>query len=421
MISNMNNETKTLLQKREFEALKDKHRVLLKWATGCGKSKMTIDLINHQVDPLVSGKFKHKILFVVAERAHIKNWEAEFDKWQLKRVNVCTDVCCYASLKKYKQYTYDIVVLDEGHHALAPKAYEHLTEMTQSHGSLITNVYVLSATLSSGKQDMLEDIFGKFTTSTITLKDAIQSDILSDPKVYVVAMELDDQKVNQEITVRKGDNPMVVNWEQRNKYKFKNVPYIIRCTQKQKYLWYTNEMEYWKQRYENSHNSFHHNYWVNLGSQRKRFLGEQKGDVVYSLISRLNLLKKRFVCFCASVNQANSFSQVGTISSKKSMKYNQKIIDGFNAGKLNHIYAVGMITEGMNLTDIQVGIIVQLDGKERLFVQKFGRSMRAEDPVSFIFYFKNTQDENYLKTALENIDAKYVQHININQLKTIKL
>jgi superfamily II DNA or RNA helicase len=80
-----------------------------------------------------------------------------------------------------------------------------------------------------------------------------------------------------------------------------------------------------------------------------------------------------------------------------------------------------MITEGMNLTDIQTGIIVQLDGKERLFLQKAGRSMRADDPVIFIFYYKNTQDEKYLKVALENIDAKYVQHITINQLNSIKL
>jgi superfamily II DNA or RNA helicase len=160
---------------------------------------------------------------------------------------------------------------------------------------------------------------------------------------------------------------------------------------------------------------------VNTGSIRKRFLGELKGDAVYGLIGRLNTLKKRFVCFCASVAQADTFSEVGTISSKKSSKYNQKVIDDFNAGKLNQIYAVGMITEGMNLKNIQVGIITQLDGKERLFIQKFGRSLRAEDPVSFIFYYKDTQDENYLRTALENIDAKYVQHININQLKTIKL
>jgi superfamily II DNA or RNA helicase len=70
-----------------------------------------------------------------------------------------------------------------------------------------------------------------------------------------------------------------------------------------------------------------------------------------------------------------------------------------------------MATEGMNLTDIQVGIIVQLDGNERQFVQKFGRSLRAEDPVTYIFYYKDTQDETYLKNALENIDEKFIKYI----------
>lgn len=417
----MNNEIKTQLQQREFAVLKDEHRVILKWATGCGKSKMAIDLINYRAMSMLVHREPVKALFVVAERAHIKNWEDEFDKWQLNRSAVVTDICCYASLKKYKDSHYDIVVLDEGHHAFTIKRLAVLEEL--SHNLYPTNNYVclLSATLSSGKQAMIEDVFGKFAVSTITLKDAIQNDILPDPKVYVVAMELDDRKMNQEIRARKGDNPMVVDWEHRNKYKFKNTPYTIRCTQKQKNIWLTNEMEYWKQRYAQSHNSYHHNFWVNLGSQRKRFLGEQKTDAVYRLIHRLVLLKKRFVCFCASVNQADTFSMVNTISSKKSAKYNQKVIDGFNQKILNQIYAVGMITEGMNLTDIQAGIIVQLDGKERLFVQKFGRSMRADDPIVFIFYYKDTQDEVYLKTALENIDAKYIRHIDIKHLNKIKL
>jgi superfamily II DNA or RNA helicase len=109
------------------------------------------------------------------------------------------------------------------------------------------------------------------------------------------------------------------------------------------------------------------------------------------------------------------------ISSKKGDRKNQYIINSFNSKRINNIYAVGMITEGMNLTDIQVGIITQLDGKERLFIQKFGRAMRAEDPVAFIFYYKNTQDENYLKKALENIDPKFVKYTDVKQLKTIKL
>lgn len=417
----MNNDFKQKLQEREFLSLKDSKRVLLKWATGCGKSKMTIDLINHYVQPLISGKMIHRVLFVVAERAHKKNWEEEFRKWHFRDVNVRVTVCCYASLRLFRREYFDIIVLDEGHHACAPKAYEYLTEMTQLHNAYISRVYVLSATLSSGKQDMLEEIFGKFTVSTVTLKDAIKNDILPDPKVYVVGMELDNVKRHQEIRIGNNPEAPVVRWEDRMKYIYKQTPCIIQCTQQQKYTHITNDMEYWKERYERSHSDFMHSRWVNLGSQRKRFLGELKTGAVYKLICRLTSLRKRFVCFCASVNQADTFSMIGTISSKKSSKYNQKIIDGFNDKKLNQIYAVGMITEGMNLKDIQMGIIVQLDGKERLFVQKFGRSLRAEDPVTFIFYYKNTQDENYLKTALENIDPKYVQHIDINQLNNIKL
>ena len=407
--------TKTQLQQREFSALKNEHRVILKWATGCGKSKMAIDLINYATESIAHSPVR--ILFLVAERAHIKNWEDEFDKWQLKRGKVSTDVACYNSLYKYNTYNYDIIVLDEGHHVFTEKRMRLLKDMPKV---INQRVYILSATLSSSKICMAEEIFGKFTVSTVSLKDAIESDILPDPKVYVVAMELDDKRDNQRIRVRKGETSLVVKWEQRNKYKFKNVPYIIECTQKQKYLWFTNEMEYWKQRYENSRNAFHHNYWVNLGSQRKRFLGELKTEAVYRLIQRIPK-RKRFVCFCASVTQAGMLSTDKTISSKKTSKYNQEIINKFNGGYINSIYAVGMITEGMNLNKIDMGIITQLDGKERLFVQKAGRVMRADDPIAFIFYFKDTQDEVYLRNALENIDAKYVQHIDINHLNTIKL
>ena len=419
----MNNDFKQKLQEREFLALKDEHRVILKWATGCGKSKMVIDLINYQLTrrwpPDKNYMIYMKVLFVVAERAHINNWEEEFDKWHLNRAGISIDICCYASLKKYKDFRYEAVVLDEAHHVFSEKRLAALEELKEN---LYPNayIYLLSATLSSGKQDMVEEIFGKFKTSTVTLKDAIAGDILPDPKVYVVGMELDNTKRYQEIRIGDNPNAPLVKWEDRAKYIYKNIPCIIQCTEAQKNLYMTTTMEYWKQRYERSHSEFQRTKWVNMGSQRKRFLGELKTNAVRTLIAKLPK-RKRYVCFCASVNQANAFSSHNTISSKKTSSYNQGVIDKFNKGSIDNIYAVGMITEGMNLTNIEAGIIVQLDGKERLFIQKFGRSLRAEDPVTFIFYYKNTQDENYLKGALENIDAKYVKHISINQLNNIKL
>ena len=412
----MNNDFKQKLQEREFLALKDEHRVILKWATGCGKSKMTIDLINNAIP----AKEPIRVLFVVAERAHIQNWQDEFDKWKLRADKVSTWICCYASLKKYIKYgLWDIVVFDEAHHCFSEKRLAALEELKDNLYP-DAHIYLLSATLSSGKQDVIEDIFGKFKTSTVSLKDAIEGDILPDPRVYVIAMELDNVKRHQEIKIGNDSHAPVVKWEDRAKYLYKNIPCIIQCTEFQKNLYLSQCIDYWNNRYHKSHSEFQRIKAANYGSQRKRFLGELKTGVVRSLIERLPK-KNRFVCFCASVNQANSLDYVNTISSKRPAKSNQLIIDKFNKKEIDHIYAVGMITEGMNLTDIQTGIIVQLDGKERLFIQKFGRSLRAGDPVTFIFYYKNTQDENYLKGALENIDPKFVQHITINQLNNIKL
>ena len=413
----MNNDFKQKLQEREFLALKDSHHVILKWATGCGKSKMTIDLINNWL-PKYEQYGSMDILFVVAERAHIKNWEDELDKWSPNfdtAVSKHITIMCYNSLSKAKNKHWDVIVFDEAHHMFTEKRMAIITE-----GIYAPIVYMLSATLSSSKIDMAEEIFGKFTISTVTLKDAIASDILPDPKVYVIGMELDNTKRYQEIRIGDNPNAPLIKWEDRAKYIYKNIPCIIQCTEAQKNLYMTTTMEYWKQRYERSHSEFQRTKWVNMGSQRKRFLGELKTNAVRTLIAKLPK-RKRYVCFCASVNQANALSSHNTISSKKTSSYNQGVIDKFNKGSIDNIYAVGMITEGMNLTNIEAGIIVQLDGKERLFIQKFGRVCRAEDPVTFIFYYKNTQDENYLKEALENIDAKYVKHISINQLNNIKL
>ena len=78
-----------------------------------------------------------------------------------------------------------------------------------------------------------------------------------------------------------------------------------------------------------------------------------------------------------------------------------------------------MLQEGQNLTGIEAGVIVQLDGQERAFVQKFGRSLRATDPVQFIFYYKDTKDTKYLENVLKGIDEEYI--IEIDNLINLEL
>ena len=39
--------------------------------------------------------------------------------------------------------------------------------------------------------------------------------------------------------------------------------------------------------------------------------------------------------------------------------------------------------------------------------------MRANSPVQYIFYYRNTRDEEYLKDALQGIDKEYIEILNM--------
>ena len=95
------------------------------------------------------------------------------------------------------------------------------------------------------------------------------------------------------------------------------------------------------------------------------------------------------------------------------MKNPLEIIDKFNNKEIDNLFAVGMLKEGMNLNDIQVGIIVQLDGQEISFIQKFGRTLRAESPIQYIIYYRGTRDEEYLNKALESINKDYIEEVHL--------
>lgn len=72
-----------------------------------------------------------------------------------------------------------------------------------------------------------------------------------------------------------------------------------------------------------------------------------------------------------------------------------------------------IIVVKQNLESIEIGIIIQLDGTERPFIQKLGRVLRAKDPVQYIFYFKNTRDEEYLDKVLEGISINMIEDYEI--------
>ena len=402
--------TKEELQIQSVSLIKQSNRVALQWCTGLGKSKAAIDMANYLADKgFEECKEPLNVLLVVAETAHKSNWEEEFDKWGLKIDNIVME--CYASLKKYRNSYWDLVIFDEAHHLGSDLRMDVLTELHAQ------NIILLSATLPDQVMQAVTEVFGEFVTSKVTLKQAIEWGILPVPKVYLIPLTLDSTYSHCTIIEEWGKKEKRATykckfherWEYlRNKNKYPNVTLEISCTQQQKYDYLTDQFEYWRSQFFRIRQEFVKNKWLQVGSKRKRFLGESKTDAVRLLLHKIR--DKRFICFCTSIEQAELLGGKNAIHSKKDNSLD--IIDDFNTKKIDNLFAVGMLQEGQNLTDIEAGVIVQLDGQERAFVQKFGRSLRATDPVQFIFYYKDTRDTEYLENVLEGINEEYINEVD---------
>lgn len=402
--------TKKELQIKSVSLIKKNHRVALQWATGLGKSKAAIDMANYLADKKFrESKVSLNMLLVVAEVAHKANWQKEFNKWGLKTDNVVIE--CYASLKKYRNSNWDLIIFDEAHHLGSDLRMDVLTELHAE------DIILLSATLPDQTMQAISGVFGEFIVSKVSLKEAIEWGVLPKPKVYLIPLTLDNTYPNCTIIEEWGRKEKRVTykckfferWEYlRNRNKYPNVTLEISCTQQQKYDYLTEQFEYWKNQFFRNRQEFTKNKWLQVGSKRKRFLGESKTNAVRLLLSKL--YNKRFICFCISIEQAELLGGKNAIHSKKDNSL--YIIDDFNTKRISNLFAVGMLQEGQNLTNIEAGVIVQLDGQERAFIQKFGRSLRATDPVQFIFYYKNTRDTEYLENVLEGINEEYITEVD---------
>ena len=405
--------TREELQTQILSIIKQNNRVAIQWCTGLGKSRMAIEIANYIQNLKDEGNIK--VLLVVAESAHKSNWRKELLDWKYKPNNITIE--CYASLPKYKNSWWDLIIFDEAHHLGTDLKIDILS-------TIITDyVVLLSATLPDQTIQSVSKIFGEFKTSKVSLKQAIEWGILPKPKVYLIPLTLNNIYSNCTIIEEWGKKEKRViykckfyeRWEYlRNKEKYPNTTLIISCTQQQKYDYLSDQFEYWKKQFFRTRQDYTKNKWLQTGSKRKRFLGECKTDFVRLLLHKLQNM--RYICFCTSIEQAELLGGRNAIHSER--KNSLKIIDNFNLKKIDSLFAVGMLQEGQNLTDIEAGVIIQLDGEERAFIQKFGRSMRAEDPIQFIFYYKNTRDIDYLNNVLEGIDKEYINEItNLTDLE----
>ena len=249
--------TKDVIAEQALELAKSHKHLILNWATGVGKSKAAIDIAT-----LASPA---RILLIVAEIAHKENWKKEFEKWNSGLWSRVT-VECYASLKNYRDTEWDMIILDEGHHARSGLRTDILSTLKAE------RVIVLTATLSLDDELQIAGAFGgDFYKFTIPLKDAISWGILPVPRIYLVPLSLSMEGRSETMEESWGDSKkrteLIIPFERLYYYlgQKKTMPPTtlrIKCNQVQKYNYLTNKVEYFKRQFLSRRQEFIKNKWL---------------------------------------------------------------------------------------------------------------------------------------------------------------
>lgn len=378
------------LQNQALELLRSKGRLILNWGTGVGKSRVAVKAMNAILKAVPEARF----LLMVQETPHKENWKTEFrealGKEAAEEVLEHTVIDCYASLGKHKHTSWEMIIFDEGHHLRSVKRQEMVKTMSSK------RVLVLSATLndSHDADEMIETLtmtFGEFKSLTYGLQDAIDSNILATPEIHLV--------------------PVVLGRDNKEKYESLS-DYMD--SRSRDYFRLRAEFFLDNEDPDNEDTLELRNKWLSAGARRKRMLGHSKTRVARKILNQ-QLKDKRKICFCSSIDQITWLGGTNHVSSKNTSKENSEAIADFNEGRQDVLFAMGMLQEGQNLKNIEAGLIIQLDGKSRAFIQKFGRVMRGKKPILYILYAKDTHDEGYLENALKDINEKYIsEHEPIN-------
>jgi superfamily II DNA or RNA helicase len=276
--------------------------------------------------------------------------------------------------------------LDEVQH-LSDKRIEILESM-HIHEAILG----LSATIKKPMRDYFRYKYHAKIISC-TINDAIESNILPEPTVYLLPLYLDTIEKKYEITKFK------------KTYKVSQKAY---CDDLSRLI------EWYKSRYLATRNIRLKNLWLSTAGKRLKWLSEQKEGIVLHLLEYLK--NYRTLTFCNNITQAEFLGRYNITSKNKDSVHN---LNKFNEGEIKHITAVNILNEGMNLKDCRIGIFCNLNSSELITKQRVGRLLRHKKPVIIIPFFKDTREEELVHKMLEEYNKETIK--TINHIKEISL
>lgn len=372
--------------------------ILCELPTSFGKSKIGIDLALRD-NP-------NGILIVVPRLVLINNWKEEFIKWGLKSWLDKVSFSTYVGLNKHVEEDWDCAIFDEVQH-MSERCREFVSTMTIYHSIM------LSATVTKDMKWELSQLFPDFQCYTVKMKEAIDNEILPDPKVFLIPLELDNTHTGYTMIEHpKATTIKTCLYKDRWSYlRNKSLQVHIKCTEYQYVRELDNKIEFWKKQYMRTRNEGVKTKWLFLAGQRLKFLSQLKNPIILSLLDQLK--SERVLTFCSSIEQTEVLGE-NCINSKN--KESSFVLERFNSKKLHHITACNMLNEGMNLVDCRIGLYANLNSSDIIIKQRLGRILRHKNPIIIIPYFIDTREQELVEKMLEDYNPDLVVKTNLKEI-----
>lgn len=355
----------------EFDKLNPR-RTVIQLQTSMGKTVIALEIIK---------KYNYKKMLIVANTVQLVNqWEDELLRSDIDIFN--TKIITIQSAYKFQDLEFDLLIVDEGHHLVAPQFLKLLQN------NKFKDILILTPELP--RDDERHLLLKDFQITTITNKSyetGIKEKLISDFQIINVGVQLTE---NEKIQITKIENFINKHFQKFNynyfevKNKIKSdfiASELFLCFQKRKQIL---------------------NNAVNKIQKVEEIIMNEKWN--------------KCITYCEYIDFANWIydnlkSKIKCCIYHSKIKDKEKVLQDFKDNKYDLIVSVKSLDEGMNIPNLDLAIIVSSSSQERQTIQRIGRVLRyKEDKIATIFnlYVEDSKEEAWLKQRISSFDRNKI-------------
>lgn len=340
-------------------------RCSLALSGGTGK---TLIGLQHMVKQPSNSKF----LVVAPKKSIFQSWKDDAVKFNFEYLLKQITFSTYLSLPKQKQ-DFHTIYLDECHSL----KFNHNEVLSKFNG----NILGLTGTPPKHPQSEKGFMMDKYcpVVYSYNTDEAVDHKILNDYRIVVHYVDLNPDK-NIKVT-------------------------------KNNATWMTSESamyNYWSLRVDSSVGKLKQIAAIQRMKAMQIFVSkENKAKELLNSIGEYN----KCLCFASTQEQT---AKICAATYHSNNKFSEQNLEAFKSGKLNKLCAVEQLSEGINIPNLKYGIIMHSYGNERKASQKIFRFLRLnpnEQSTVHILCFRNTIDEQWVKSALEDFNQDKITYI----------